>query len=291
MIKALGIRIGVLLVLLTLTFSTVAKADGGTTFRLLLEDTTTGKQRVITDNAIWGTILQRAGNVDVNANSGVIGGSSGAWSGAVGQNIFVTIEATSAKASDGGGILTMMANVQYTNVVGGGNDNFAIVLEDVYGADTDGANAALQNTIQGYNYVTNAVTPMAVLSSGGSLSVQSWLNPMGVEPNNLGANSGAVTATTNLANIPNATDYTASGASQTPVTTLGTSTAIYSEALVSFANATSGGSASFTFTAAEVPLATPEPTSLVLLGSGLLGLGVLQSRKKILNIHRSKAVD
>jgi len=306
MIKSLGIKIGVLLVLLTLTFSTVAQADGGPSFRLLLQDTTTGKQRVITDNASWGTILNKV-NLDSNAAVGAI-----QFAGAVG-NFFVTIDATSSEGADGGGILTLSANVAFQST---GTDQFAVVLEDVYGGDTNGANATLENRIAGYNYVSNTVTPTAVLSSSSSLSVQSWLDATGVVPQ-LGANSGQVAATTSLGSIPTSGAYnnnlaptnTTSGSFDLGVTsptglalTPGQSctpstppcTSIYSESILQFTNASSGGSASFTLTADEIQTpspSVPEPTSLVLLGSALLGLGVLPSRKKILNILRPRAVD
>jgi len=280
MLKSLGIRIGILLILLTLTFSTVALADQGATFRLLLEDTTTGKQRVITDQVSLGLLNA---NGDKNAALGTIGFNS-----SVG-NFFVTINATSNQAADGGGILTLSANVAFQST---GTDQFVAVLEDVYGADTNGANATLENTIGGYNSTSNTVTSTAVLSSSASLTVQSWLDASGAVPQ-LGNNSGPAALTVDASKIAtpgaynnNVAPANATSGSYDKAVTSGITapalTSIYSEAVVLFTSS-SAGSVNFTLTAAETPAtpSLPEPTSLVLLGSALLGLGVLRSRNKI----------
>lgn len=310
MIKSLGIKIGILLVLFTLTFSTVAQADGGPSFRLLLVDVTNGTQRVITDNASWGGLFNK-GNLDGNAATGTV-----SFGGQVG-NFFATIYATSSEAADGGGILTLSANIAETK---GTSEQFAVVLEDVYGGDSDGANATLENTIQGYNYSSNTVTATAVLTNVANFSVQSWLDPTGAVPN-MGGNTAQVPLTVgdNLATLlptpvppgvynnnlapANATSgsYDLNGVTSStgPALTAGQActspcTSIYSASVLQFTNASSGGTASFTLTVDEIPTpgpSVPEPTSLVLLGSALLGLGVLSSRKKILNIHGPKAVD
>lgn len=283
MIKSLGIRIGILLLLSTVLFSTVALADQGSTFRLVLQDTTTGVQRVITDNQTLGPLNPYG---DKNGTLGTIGFANGVG------NFFVNINATSSEAADGGGILTLSANVSYQST---STDQFVVILEDVYGSDTDGANAELANTIQGYNSTSNTVTSTAVLSSTASLSMQSWLNPTGGVPvGSSVANSGPAAVSVNAAGITGpynnvVAPNTTSGSYDTAVVSTGPSTAIYSEAVVNFTNT---GSASFTLTADEIPNSSPvpEPTSLVLLGATLLGLGVFKGNK-MLNIHRPKAMD
>jgi len=273
MIKSFGIRIGVLLVLLTLTFSTAALAYDGNTFRLVLEDTTTGVQRVVTDNASLGPLNSFG---DKNGALGTIGFNS-----SVG-NFMVTINATSNEAADGGGILTLNANVAYQS---SGAQTFVVILEDVYGADTAGA--TLENTIAGFNSPSST----AVLASTASLSVQSWLDPNGAVP--VGSsilNSGPAAISVNAANIAtagavnnNLAPINATSGSYDKAATPGTTAhSIYSEAVVQFNSSSSAGSVSFSLTADEIPAgpSVPEPTSLMLLGSTLLGLGVLRSRKR-----------
>jgi len=277
MIRSLGNRIAIL-TLVVLAFSTMAQAAGGGTFRLILEDTTTGLQRVITDNQSNGGILNPNGDKALTT-SGLI-----QFTSSVG-NFFVTIYATSAAGADGGGILTLSATVANQSATSGGN--FVAFLEDVYGGDSNGATAALTNTIGGYIPGTNTVTDSAGVPTGATLSVQSWLDAEGTVPS-FGSNSGPVAAT--VVAIPGDGPFTNSqpantltGSFSTPVVS-GTSspTSIFERVGVNFAS--SGGTANFTFTAAETNpgsgTSVPEPTSLLLVGSALAGFGIIRKKKQ-----------
>jgi hypothetical protein len=240
-----------------LTFSTMARANGGTTFRLLIEDTTTGVQRVITDNVKFGGIF----NPDGDQASSTLGTIS--FTSSIG-NFSAIITATSTTAADGGGILTLNANVTNQTGVAG---QFVAILEDVYGPNSDGPAASL----------TNTVSSTAVLS-GSTLAVQSWLDPSGAVPS-FGSNSGQVALTG--AGMPSDNPYNDVGVGTIGVTT-GATNSVFSEAAVQFTGA--GGSANFTFTASDPGPATPtmpEPTSLMLLGSSLLAAGILRKTKKL----------
>jgi hypothetical protein len=280
MIRSLGNRIGILMLVL-LTFSSLAHAAGGNSFRIILQDTTTGVQRVITDNVACGPNAGCTGSIPVNPNGDKALTTSGLiqFNYQVG-NFFVTMYATSTTGADGGGILTMSATVQNT---GAGAGNFVAFIEDIYGADSNGATASLTNTIGGY--AGGAVTASAGVPAGSTLSVQSWLDAAGNEPN-FGANSAIVPAVNVvLPGDPLFTNSqpgnTLSGSFSTPVVSGTGATSIFSEAAIQFISA---GTANFTFTAAETnstSTSVPEPASLLLLGSGLVGLGFVRKKKQI----------
>jgi hypothetical protein len=259
MIRNFGNRIAILTLVL-LTFSTMALANGGSTFRLVLEDTTTGVERVITDNQILGGAFNPDGD-KANTTLGTI-----QFTSSIG-NFFVTLTATSTTGD--GGILTLNANVTNQSASA---DQFVAFLEDTY--STGGAAATLTNTI-------NSAT-----LSAATLSVQSWLDPSGAVPA-FGANTGQ----TPIANangpgaipgtgvvIPTDNPYNDVGVSSIAVTQGAPNTSIFSEAAVQF---TGQGSANFSFTATDPSSATlSEPTSLMLLGSALLGGGVLRRMRQ-----------
>jgi len=249
MIRNFGNRIAILMLVL-LTFSTMALANGGSTFRLVLEDTTTGVKRVITDNQILGGAFNPDGD-KANTTLGTI-----QFTSSIG-NFFVTLTATSTTGD--GGILTLNANVTNQSASA---DQFVVFLEDTY--STGGAAATLTNTI-------NSAT-----LSAATLSVQSWLDPSGAVPA-FGANTGQTPIGTGVV-IPTDNPYNDVGVGSVAVTQGAPNTSIFSEAAVQF---TGQGSANFSFTAND-PSSTsvPEPTSLMLLGSALLGGGVLRRMRQ-----------
>jgi hypothetical protein len=242
-----------------LAFSTIAHANGGNTFRLVLQDTTTGVQRVITDNQTLGGIFNPDGD-----KSNVLGTIQ--FNSSVG-NFFVTLTATSTTDASGAGTLSVTANVSNQST---SSDQFVVFLEDVY--STNGAAATLTNTVSG-----------ATLSSTATLSGQSWLDSSGLAPS-FGANTGQATIVNpNGAGaisgtgviIPADNPYNLVGLGSTSVIQGAPSSSMVSEAVVQF---TGAGTANFTFTASD-PTPMPEPTSLMLLGSSLLAAGVLRKRK------------
>jgi len=280
MIRSLGIRIGVLLFVM-LTFSTMAHAYQGSTFRLLIEDSATQVERVITDNATLGRLNV---NGDTNSALGVI-----QFGGYVG-NFYVTIDATSTKGARGGGVLTLSANVAYQS---SGNDQILIAVEDTgYVAPSlITPLATFTDTVGGYNSSTNTVTPSGALpSSATSISLQSWFDVAGHLPPAFGNNSGpeqlqplTIPGTaTNINSQRFMSNTFSSPATGVQVKNLLTGYTLASEVAVNYTGA--GGTTDFSLTAAETPGTTsvpvPEPTSLMLLGSALLVLKVVRRKKQ-----------
>jgi hypothetical protein len=279
MTTSLGTRIAVLLFVLMTFFSARAQAYTGSTFRLRIQDPTTGLGRVITDNVSLG-IGNTSG--DGNSAAGTIH-----FTGYVG-NFNVTINATSAVGSDGGGVLTLSGRVAYNSI---GPDTIVISLEDTWYA-APAPTVTFNGIAGGYNSTTNTVTPAGDLpTSATSIDLQSWLDVAGDVPA-YGNNSGATILNPATLTIPS-TPYTNDQVFASP-TFSGTTAlqpvdlsnvgangySIYSQATVAFTGA--GGVADFTLIGQDPPdNRLPEPTSLMLLGSALLGLGLLRMKKQI----------
>jgi len=279
MIKSLGVRIGFLLFVL-LAFSTLALADGGTTFKLELQDfetsgtggaLTTGAQVVITDNLI----VARSSYNDTNGVTGAIG-----WQGNVG-NFFVTITSTSTDPNSGGQ-LTLNATATYEGTAG---DTLVLSLEDQGYTATPSSTVLLQSTVNN----------VSLTGSANSLTTNTWLTTAASGLPVFGSEGATGSAASPKAiSVPIPSGPTAAGGDESnggtyaddeTLSATATQTNLFTQAAVSFGAGPSGSStATFALTAAD-PIdastgggSVPEPTSLMLLGSALLGSVVLRKR-------------
>lgn len=282
MIRSLGIRIGGL-VLALLMFGATARADQLTigNFRLVIVDVTENLTRVITDQQQLG-ILDSSGDKNfstlgtIQTNAQITGAFA------------VTLTATSTTGPDGGAILTLnVTNALFNSTATpSATHTLMIGLEDT-GFSAPGGNPGAMVTFQ---QSSTGNLP----GSASEIDFNSWLDVAGKMPD-LGANAGPTNRTltfpVNTADPGNSQTFTTPG-SLTGATSSGsnpvdlssvpqTGYSLYSEALVTFDG--TGGSANFTLTASDsVPQNTvPEPLSLVLLGSALLGYGVFRRKHQI----------
>jgi hypothetical protein len=270
MTKGSGTRIAVLFLLLMahLLRGVTAQADDSSDFRLIIMDQS-GNARVVTNNV--GNVLTGDGN---NASDTI-----DFTNHFDGTSYSIQINATSDINPDGTGALTLSGQVGCN--VTGGCANITIMLEDdTYSTALLAPNAAFVSGLEGYNAVNNTIVPQGTLANGASLSVQSWIGTANVEPN-FGTTNGSITL--NPAGITNAETITSGDVAESPLgspvvpTFSGPS---YSEILRADLSFSQNGVSNFTLTAAEAPPASvPEPTSLLLLGSTLLGLGIFRKKR------------
>lgn len=282
MIRSLGIRIGSL-VLALLMFGATARADQLTVgnFRLVIEDLTTKVERVITNTQTSGLMningdkSTKPGTITINADT------TGAFT--------VTLNATSTTGPDGGAILTLSANVLFNSVATpSATHTLLIGLEDT-GFTPPGGYPGSMVTFQ-QNSTGN------LPSSASEIDFNSWIDVAGSMPS-LGTNTGpttlrALSFPVNAADPNNSQTFTTPGGSLTGAASSGnpvdlssaqspTGYSLYSNVVETFNGA--GGSTNFTLTASDSAYqnSVPEPLSLVLLGSALLGYGVFRRKHQI----------
>jgi len=282
-------RIAVLFALVAF-FSVTAPAYDLSSFRLRIEDPATGVGRVIYNGQSLG-FGNNAG--DQNLTPGTI-----YFAGFL-ENFNVAIQATSSPVNpDGtGGVLTLSARITYSQAAIPAS--IMITIEDD-GYIAPATPVVFTGTVGGYDYAAKAVTPTGTLTGAvQSVTLQSWLDRNNIEPP-FGAYTGSTVLNPLTQTIPpvGSNTVTAFSAPQTfgttgfsyagagvPVTFTGANYSMFSQATVNFSGI---GTADFTLTASDPAAPTggggtgtsvPEPTSLMLLGSTLLGLGIVRRKK------------
>jgi len=304
-------KIGLLLVILTLSITGMAYADGGN-FRIRIQDDQGNTVVISGDPTTLGTVW-----ADTSNSAGVsvlqIVSDQILFEGTIG-NYYTDLSFAYTDTGAGYGILSLSS---YVGSNGAGPGSLQITLEDSGYLQPPAGTANFHGLLSGADSDLNDLVTLTLFGGANSITAQSWINtanqdfdangtfgsdgrsttpptptlsvPVGSYTAFAGGNAGTTyTSTSAVAcdpSIPSGTTCLAPDTQGGTVSLGSNGYAMFSQVTVNFASA---GQAGFTLDAQTgagasgpplVAVSAPEPASLLLLGSGLVGLGFLRRKQ------------